>query len=307
MKKIKYSTIINKTLPYIKNKGRMLDYYLIMNVIEERKYEKEVITELIKYQNPDGGFGKGLEPDNQMKDSSTLATNIACDIIDLLTIKEKDKVIKDIVKYFESTYKEKTKSFDFVPKEVMNYPHAIWWNIESIDSFDYLNPNPEVIGFLYENSEYLSNLNIEELKDYMIDYIKDHISYCDQEHSLYSIVRMIDRINSNEKEKIEELLLKQIQKVIVIDENRWIDYVGEPIKFIGDKLHPLYSTYEKYISKNLQFTIDNITNEGVWFPNWKWFQYDDVFEKTAKYQWMGYLTFQKIKLLNNFNLIDFSN
>lgn len=306
MLKMKYSTIKNKTLPFIKKSGRILDYYLILNLIEESNYEKEIIAELLKYQNPDGGFGNALEPDNQMNESSTLSTNIACEIIDTLTINEKKKVIEDIIKYFESTYKENTKSFDFVTKEIMNYPHAVWWNFESIDSFGYLNPNPEIIGFLCKHSEYLNYINPEELKKYMIDYIKDYIYDCKEEHSLYSIRRMIDRMNCPNTLEIEELFIKQIQEVIVIDEEKWGKYVAEPINFINNINHPLYSKYKDSVSKNLQFTLDNIGEDNVWFPKWGWFQYEDVFEKTAKYQWMGYLTYKNIKLLINFGLVDFN-
>ncbi|XMB86510.1 hypothetical protein RJG79_01560 [Mycoplasmatota bacterium WC44] len=303
MNKIKYSTIINQTLPFVKNKGRMLDYFLILNLFSNDDYEKEIVDELLKYQNGDGGFGNGLEPDNQMPYSSTLATNIACDIIESLTTSSKFEIIKDIVLFFESTYKEKTKSFDFVTKDIMNYPHAVWWNIEGIDNFGYLNPNPEVIGFLYKYRECLTKFNIDELKNYMVDYIKDNITDCDQEHSLYSIRRMINRMESYNG-ICENLLLKQEDKLIVTDEEKWKTYVGEPIKFIKDKDHPLYLKYEEYIWKNLGYTISSIC-DGVWYPNWQWYQYNDVFENEVKYQWMGYITYEKLKLLKSFDLVDY--
>ena len=37
----------------------------------------KVLTELRRYQNRDGGFGHGLEPDVRLTDSSVIATTIA--------------------------------------------------------------------------------------------------------------------------------------------------------------------------------------------------------------------------------------
>lgn len=43
----------------------------------------DVLIELSRYQNEDGGFGHGLEPDLRCKESSALATTRALEILRL--------------------------------------------------------------------------------------------------------------------------------------------------------------------------------------------------------------------------------
>ena len=107
--------------------------YLFLSLFKNQ--DEEIINELKKYQNADGGFGHCLEPDVRMPDSSVLATTRA--VIVLHEVKEKRvkiKMIEDIVHYFESQYDNDRKGFYMVSKEVNNYPRAVWWNYEDIDN-----------------------------------------------------------------------------------------------------------------------------------------------------------------------------
>ena len=66
----------------------------------ENQSNRTVIAELSKYQNKDGGFGNGLEPDFVNPASSPIATNDA--IITLYRTKALEKgsqMVKEIVKY----------------------------------------------------------------------------------------------------------------------------------------------------------------------------------------------------------------
>ena len=116
----------------MKEKSRHIDELLILSLFKNQ--DEEIINELKKYQNADGGFGHCLEPDVRMPDSSVLATTRA--VIVLHEVKEKRvkiKMIEDIVHYFESQYDNDRKGFYMVSKEVNNYPRAVWWNYEDID------------------------------------------------------------------------------------------------------------------------------------------------------------------------------
>ena len=161
---IENTYIRERILPLIKEDGRMIDYYLVKGLLENT--DKDIINELMKYQNKDFGFGKSLEPDVRLPDSSVVCTNMAVQIID--QIREQsltEKLREKIVAYYESVYIEELGRWRMVDEKVDSYPRAIWWNYESVDSFTYGNPNPEIIGFLYQNMKYLKKINInKELK-----------------------------------------------------------------------------------------------------------------------------------------------
>lgn len=54
-----------------------------------------VIEELESYQNPDGGFGKALEPDVRMQGSSVVVTKFALQILIDIQAPAKEKLMRD--------------------------------------------------------------------------------------------------------------------------------------------------------------------------------------------------------------------
>ena len=94
---------IDKAEQYLRENCRLLEQarfgYLFRNG-DVRKY----VEELQKYQNPDGGFGKGLEPDFLLPDSSALATSLTFQFIAEIPDTEMGEIIKKAVGYLESTF-----------------------------------------------------------------------------------------------------------------------------------------------------------------------------------------------------------
>ena len=87
MKKLS-KTNFQKVVNYIKRNGRELDQRLFSSYFENGTKE-DVLKELKKYQNNDGGFGHGIEPDFRSPSSSPIATTMAIEYL------EKIRVLKD--------------------------------------------------------------------------------------------------------------------------------------------------------------------------------------------------------------------
>ncbi len=66
----------NAAKQFILQNARPVDLAVYQYYFENRSNQK-VIAELAKYQNKDGGFGNGLEPDFVNPASSPIATNDA--------------------------------------------------------------------------------------------------------------------------------------------------------------------------------------------------------------------------------------
>ncbi|MBN2983028.1 hypothetical protein [Cohnella algarum] len=66
---------------FMKRRARPLERAVYEHEFESGS-ESEVLKELAEFQNPDGGFGCGLEPDLRCKESSALATTRALDILE---------------------------------------------------------------------------------------------------------------------------------------------------------------------------------------------------------------------------------
>lgn len=299
---INNETIYKKTLPFVKEYGRKLDYYLILNLLEGN-HEEKIIEELLKYQNFDGGFGNSLEPDTQVPNSSVLATDIAISILNDIGHLDNDKLIADIVRFYISKYDTVSGTFEFIPKEVDNYPRAIWWNNDINDNPDKFNPTPEVLGFLFKHRQFVEEFPIIDLVDNLCRTIKDQPSLFASDHSLYSVIRFYNYIDSGRKKIIKDSVNSVISKIMILDKDEWIKYVPQPIDFIKSKEDALYEENKRHLEENLEFHIEHVSEDGVWYPSWKWYRYPDVFSKITKFQWMGYITYKKLKALKQFGLI----
>lgn len=284
---------IEKTLEFIKRNGRLLDYYLIKNLTGD--FNEDVKKELLKFQNDDNGFGKGLEPDVQMPVSSVLATNIAISILEDIACDDKD-LLAGICEYYISQFDYESREFLFVSQVVDEYPHAVWWNFENRDSFGYFNPTPEVLGFLLKH-KYLHNFDVDKEIEYCVNRIaNDYLEFKD-EHSLYSIIKLYNNVDSLHKELMLPVINESIRGIITLTKEKWLEYSPQPHKLITRKME-IYNEFKEAFEENLEFVKNSITNDGVWYPEWQWYQFDEFFEDKVKYQWMGYITYERIKLIN---------
>lgn len=286
--------VYNKVLPLVLQKHRKIDYYLIQSIYENK--DDEILTELLKYQNKDGGFGNSLEPDVRMEESSVLATATAIKVLDSIRDKEKSKVIREhIVSYLESVYDTKRNGFKMVSKEVDNYPRAIWWNYKDLESnFPYGNPDPEIVGFLYENREFIKTLNLLSLINKVIDFVKSDSFLSSGMHTLLSTMYFYKRMDKDIKNLIHDRLHELVTIELDKHKDNYSEYGLEPYKVFVVDAH-FVNTHLIDLGKNLAYNLDKVKNLEV-KPNWEWHQYEKE-SKQAMLDWTGYLYFQIIKAL----------
>ena len=175
---------------YIKNNcdklyKTLFEYYFLSGE------SSSVIDALKQYQNEDGGFGHGLEPDFLLPDSSPMATTIALQILN--NIEDLD-LIKDVVRYYEETFDKNRNGWWSVPIKVNEYPHAPWWsyNIEdkcTIIDKNWGNPSAEIIGFMYKWKKYVKEVDITKILDYSIEYFNS-LEKFESEHEVYCYIRV---------------------------------------------------------------------------------------------------------------------
>ena len=286
--------IYMNVLPLVKEKSRMLEYYLIMSLFEN--VDSNVLEELKKFQNSDGGFGNGLEPDVQMPNSSILATNVAIKALGFVKNKElKEQMIKDIVKYLENNYNHEKERFLMVDENVDKYPHAVWWNYSDLEkNFPFGNPDPEVIGFLYENRKYLTKLNFSNLINDVVEFIMSDKFLEASMHTLMSVLYFYKRVDDDVKNLIHDRIHLLVNKEIDAGLGKWDEYSLEPYKIYIIEPH-FTNTYLESLGENLTGLIKKINSLEV-VPNWQWYQYDDVFEE-VRFDWVGHLYFDMIRAL----------
>ena len=116
---------IKKINEFIFKNGRLLERTLFSFFFENGNKEA-VIKALVAYQNLDGGFGNGIDPDLMCPDSTAIGAETAMYILDLLEYINNE--ITDNL--FNWIIKEQNEEgyIDHPPKNIFNYPFQKWWS-----------------------------------------------------------------------------------------------------------------------------------------------------------------------------------
>jgi hypothetical protein len=295
----------NQAKKFLENKARKLDWKLFQYYFESGS-AANVLEELKQFQNQDGGFGNGIEPDFRLKASSPMATTIGLQYLRELRIPSDHEMVKGAINYLLSTYDHEKQLWHAVPKEVNEAPHAPWWHYDlekGYPGFEYWwgNPNAEIVGYLHEHSslvpsEFLhmvTNLAIEDLKK-LPDQMEMHVMLCYQ--------RLADAIPEPLKSEVLEKLRKAVRLVVTLDPDKWSGYSVRPLQAVPSPHSPFYDLLQHEVEVNLDYEIRSQTEEGSWTPNWSWGQYEDAW-KQAEQEWKGYLTVKTLKSLHDFGRI----
>ena len=116
---------VKKIKEFIFKNGRLLERRLFSFFFENGNKD-DVIKALLAYQNLDGGFGNGIEPDLLCPDSTAIGAQTAMYYLDLLEYV--DSEITD--QLFNWIIKEQNEEgyINHPPKNMYNYPFQEWWD-----------------------------------------------------------------------------------------------------------------------------------------------------------------------------------
>lgn len=260
--------------------------------------QQAVLDELAHYQNADGGFGHGLEPDFCLPESSAMATTIAFQILDDIDAPESE-MIHRAVDYYENTFDAQRKGWWAVPALVNTYPHAPWWHFDeeaggtAIDQ-RWGNPSSEIIGTLNRWKRFLKKVDVDALIQEALDHIKRK-SDSASEHEIYCYLRMYPNVPENFQIRLKTPLSEAISRLVCTKENLWQTYVPRPLDFMQSPRHPLFPEIAPYVEHNCDYLIEEM-KEGVWEPVWSWGQYESAWLK-ARQNWIAILTIRNYCIL----------
>lgn len=115
---------IEKIKEFIFKNGRLLERRLFSFFFENGD-RGDAVKALMAYQNLDGGFGNGIEPDLLCPDSTAIGAETSMYYLDLLEYTDKD--ITD--QLFSWIIKEQNEEgfINHPPKNMNNYPFQEWW------------------------------------------------------------------------------------------------------------------------------------------------------------------------------------
>lgn len=290
---------------FIMNSGRELEKarygYLFCGASS-----KDVVDALQKYQNEDGGFGHGLEPDFYLPDSSPMASSIAFQVIAEIEGEGAAELIQSGIRYFERSFVQERKGWFAVPVEVNDHPHAPWWNYNkdeemTIIDHNWGNPSAEIIGYLYKYRKYVIDLDVDELVEHAVHLLLKKEEYR-SEHEIYCYIRLFKMLPEEVRRRMEGQLTTAVQSLVSTTPSDWKEYSPEPTKFVNAPSRAMFGLEKAEIDRNLDYLIGLLETNGAIYPNWKWGQYEADW-KQAQLNWTGVVTLRVLRMLAQFGRI----
>ncbi|MBX4262900.1 hypothetical protein KTC96_11350 [Clostridium estertheticum] len=305
MKKLS-KTLFEQLNSYMNTDARPLEKS-IFNYYFNDSSDDDILDSLEAFQNTDGGFGKGIEPDFKLIKSSPMATAIGLRYLSKLDNSDRaQNMIAKAIEYLETTFDSNRNGWYSVPSIVNNYPHAPWWefrndiNMTVID-YSWGNPTAELIGYVFKYKKYLNNLDIYSLRNYAITNLNKRTEF-NSEHEIISYIHMYNTLGEEFSSQIVDTLKLAVSKLVNIHQFEWINYVPTPLKFINLDSKNFFGIECKFIDQNLDYLIDRLEEDGKILPTWQWDKYLEEWE-IAKIEWMGILTLEALLSLLKFNRI----
>jgi len=267
-----------------------------------------VIQALKSFQNEDGGFGRGLEPDFRMPFSSPMATSIGLRIIAGVNAdREAEEEIKRAVQYLENSYSPNRNGWFAVNPAVNDFPHTPWWHFvegEKMTVIDHFwgNPSAELAGYLFRYREFVQSLDVQGLIAKAVDNLKAREKF-ESEHELYCYVRFYRELTPEVREDIRERLAEGIARLVEYRPEKWREYTPMPLDFVPSPAHGRFGLEKARIDENLDFLVDLLEEGGYISPPWGDSFYAGEF-RAAVPEWEGVLTLEALKKLKDYNRLE---
>jgi hypothetical protein len=303
-----------KAKTFIASKGRELELARFEFSFENGSKEN-VMTQLKTYQNEDGGFGNGIEPDFWLQNSSPMATWAAGQILMEIGADANEPMVKSMISYLINTNDIETGMWASVLPKNNDYPHAPWWHWqEGVQANWMFNPSVELAAFLVHWSSEQSKAG--EIGWISIRKAINHLMNKTEmdRHEINNFLQLIKIIKLNESTfnaKLQYSLNSVFEKIMVLAEqcvdkdiSTWTKgYKALPLDFIDSPKHPLCERFDPLVEQNLNLYVEQMSDEGIWDISWSWGSYPEEFEVARRY-WKGILAVNRYKQLKAFGYLE---
>ncbi|MGB0993843.1 MAG: hypothetical protein ACPG32_15415, partial [Akkermansiaceae bacterium] len=246
-------------------------------------------------------------PDLRTPDSSALCTSVAFQILREHQVPSDEEIIQHAIRYLLDTLDKAELHWRIIPESASNAPHAPWWNEEGREEerrkFS-LNPTSEILGYLLDFGAADVDQNIiSQIIDMVLDYLCSSKEL--EMHDQLCCLRLLD--TKNLPESAGKTLTQEIKRLtagaVATQPEQWKGYSLRPLQVIRHPDSPLIEGLEEAVSQNLDYEINEQNADGAWPPTWDWGDQHPETWETAKREWSGFITLDKLITLERFGRI----
>ncbi len=289
-----------RSLRYLYEQSRPLEAARARHHFEHGPKE-DVYSCLSAFQNEDGGYGHGLEPDLRSPSSSPFVTSVAFQVLRDLKAPASQPLAAQAFEYLKARYDPKTSSWAVTPADVEEHPRAFWWTQEAAKpDAKNLNPRPELLRVLLEYPEAFDANLIVEVKRSVFQTLAETEKL--EMHELLCVLRLAEGpgVSVPEREALKEQLLASASELVGTNPDAWKGYGLLPTDILPTPGGLLADTYREAAHAHCEYLIETVEEDGAWSPTWDWSALDAEAWARAKLDWKGVLTLKNLQTLEAF-------
>jgi hypothetical protein len=245
-----------------------------------------VLTALKAYQNPDGGFGNGLEPDKTTPYSQPIDQEFGLHV--LHEIGNEESLTEGVCRFLESITTVEG-GVPFTLPSVTPYPHAFWWNTDENPPSN-INPTASLVGLLH--ALHHEHAWRERATDYCWNRIEQGETA--EVHDLMAILTFLENHpDRNRAEKAFERIAPRLlsEEVVALDPSAE-GYVKKPLDWVPTPqsiCRPLFSN--DIFEQHLDALTTQQAEDGGWNIGW------EPISPAIASAWRGIVTLKNLLLL----------
>jgi hypothetical protein len=269
-----------------------------------------VIDELAGFQNPDGGFGHGLEPDALTGASGALATSVALRRLADVEAGPDHPLVRGAVGYLEQTLDPATRAWRIVPEATADAPHAPWWAQEGLEArfggFA-LNPRADILAQLYAIGPAADEGWLDTLAEDVVRTAEVRAPTGLEMHDLIGVVRLLDapHLSPALRRRLLDLAVPLAEADVGRTPEAWSTYGLRPLDLAPRPDAALASVLAEALQAQLDHLIATQGDDGAWWPRWSWGEgADPAAWESSKTAWAGMLTLDALRQLRAFGRLE---
>ena len=255
-----------------------------------------VLDALVAYQNPDGGFGHGLEPDIPSPASSALASSVGLRHLARAGAAADHPMVVGVVRWLAAHIDPERGVWPIIGPEVDMAPHAPWWawsdDLAAAWNGFRFNPTAEILAWLYHYRAAVPAQLLAGAEAGLRRTLAE-TQAIEGAYDLKCAIRLAES-DSTPAEISRPLGLLVRRSLSAHDP---ADEHTSPFDAAPTPASPFADAVDRRIEPALVALIDAQADDGGWTPFWDWSFVDaDVWAK-ARSDWRGQLTREALEIL----------
>ena len=261
-----------------------------------------MVRALAAYQNPDGGFGHGLEADCLNPHSSPIQTWCATGQLRAVDLWDRDHpVVEGIIGYLESRQDFDGRCWVWAVPSNNDHPHAPWWTWQPEQPRTY-NPTAALAGWLYRVTG--SDFSQWLVREAMVAYLDG--GPCLDMHLLPCFLQLYRDLRASapagwDLTSMEAKLRRDIAACVRPVQD---GYCARPSDYILGRDDPFLSCIPDLAEQECSIILETQAPSGAWPIPWTWGgMYPDDYAVSANW-WRSGMILKNLLYLRGMGAID---